>query len=74
MIEEDARERAEARKERERQGKELKRRGTQAFRRQEFQAAADNYSEAIKQTPWDISLYTNLALVCNYLQTSGLQR
>ena len=62
-VEEDARERAENRKERERLGKEWKRKGTQAFRKQEFQAAADSYSQAIKQSPWDISLYTNLALV-----------
>jgi hypothetical protein len=44
-------------------GKEWKRKGTQAFRQQEFQAAVDNYSQAVKQCPWDISLYTNLALV-----------
>lgn len=63
IIEEDARERAEKRKEREKLGKEWKRKGTQAFRKQDFQAAVDNYSQAVKQCPWDISLYTNLALV-----------
>ena len=62
-IEEDAHERAERRKEREKLGREWKRKGTQAFRKQEFQAAVDNYSQAIEQCPWDISLYTNLALV-----------
>ena len=44
-------------------GKEWKRKGTQTFRRQEFQAAINNYSQAVEQCPWDISLYTNLALV-----------
>ena len=44
-------------------GKEWKRKGTQAFRRQDFSAAVDSYSQAAKQCPWDISLYTNLALV-----------
>lgn len=51
------------RKERERAGKEIKKKGMQAFRRQEFQLAADSYAAAIKETPWDTSLYTNLALV-----------
>ena len=62
-VEEDALERAEKIKEREKLGKEWKRKGTQAFRRQEFQEAVDNYSKAVKQSPWDVSLYTNLALV-----------
>ena len=62
-IEEDAQERAEKRKEREKLGKEWKRKGTKAFRREEFQAAVDNYSQAVKQCPWDVSLYTNIALV-----------
>ena len=63
-IEEDARERAERKKEREKRGKELKIKGTQAFRREEFESAADLYSQAMKESPWDISLYTNMALVC----------
>ena len=71
-VEEDAHERAERRKEREKAGKELKKKGTEAFRREEFEEAADLYSRAIKETPWDISLYTNMALVSVILLSSEL--
>ena len=65
-IEEDARTRAERRKERERVGKEWKKKGTLAFRSSDYHSAIDCYSKAIKEMPWDITLYTNRALVSIY--------
>ena len=62
-LEEDARERAERRKEGERVGKERKKRGNKAFRREEYDSAVEHYTEAIQQMPWDLTLYTNRALV-----------
>ena len=62
-LEEDAHERAERRKEAERAGKERKRRGNEAFRREKYNSAVEHYTEAIQQMPWDVTLYTNRALV-----------
>ena len=62
-LEEDARERGERRKEREVKGKAKKKRGNEAFRRGEYASSIEHFTEAIAQTPWDISLYTNRALV-----------
>ena len=58
-LEEDAKERAERKKEKERIGKELKKTGNTAFKQGDFEAAVVSYSEGIKQMPWDITLYTN---------------
>ena len=62
-MEDDARERTERKRERERVGKERKRKANGLFRRGEFSTAVESYSEAIEQMPWDVSLYTNRALV-----------
>lgn len=62
-IQEDAKERAERRKEREKAGKELKKKGTRAFRSSDYNSAIEFYSKAIQEMPWDITLYTNRALV-----------
>ena len=62
-LEEDARERGERRKEREAQGKEHKKRGNESFRAGQFETAVKEFSVALEHTPWDISLYTNRALV-----------
>ena len=67
-LEEDARERGERRKEREAEGREHKRRGNEAFRAGQFQSAAEEFSVALRHTPWDTSLYTNRALVCVYCE------
>lgn len=62
-LEEDARERAERRKERGVKGKEAKRLGNKAFREGNFEEAVKFFTDAIKDTPWDITLYTNRAVV-----------
>ena len=62
-LEEDAKERSEKRKEKEELGKEHKKAGNTAFKQGDFEAAIVSYSEAIKQMPWDITLYTNRAQV-----------
>ena len=67
-LEEDAQERAERRKERERVGRERKRKGNEAFRKEEYHSAVEHYTEAIQQMPWDVSLYTNRALVSSELE------
>ena len=67
-LEEDAQERAERRKERERVGREKKRKGNEAFRKEEYDFAVKHYTEAIQQMPWDVTLYTNRALVSGKLE------
>ena len=67
-LEEDAQERAERRKERERVGREKKRKGNEAFRKEDYDSAVKHYTEAIQQTPWDVTLYTNRALVSGKLE------
>ena len=67
-MEEDAQERAERRKERERVGREKKRKGNEAFRKEEYHSAVEHYTEAIQQMPWDVTLYTNRALVSSELE------
>ena len=62
-LEEDARERGERRKEREKRGKEAKKRGNAAFKNGGFEKALECFTEAIEETPWDLTLYTNRALV-----------
>ena len=62
-LEEDARERSERRKAKEKMGKEHKKLGNTAFKRRDFQGAITSYSEAIQQMPWDVTLYTNRAQV-----------
>ena len=68
-LEEDARERGERRKEREAQGRDHKKRGNTAFRAGQFENAVTEFSVALRHTPWDISLYTNRALVCQTQST-----
>ena len=70
-LEEDARERAEGRKERERVGREKKRKGNEAFRKEEYHSAVEHYTEAIQQMPWDVTLYTNRALVSSKLEVAA---
>ncbi len=62
-MEEDAKERAERRKEREGKGKAAKKRGNEMFKQGHFDNAIQHFTEAIKETPWDLTLYTNRALV-----------
>ena len=62
-LEEDAKERGERRKERESKGREHKRRGNGLFRAGQYDNAVDAFSMALYYTPWDVSLYTNRALV-----------
>ena len=68
-LEEDARDRGERRKEREAQGRDHKKRGNTAFRAGQFENAVTEFSVALRHTPWDISLYTNRALVCQTQST-----
>lgn len=63
-LEEDAQERGEKRKERERKGREVKRKGNQAFKEGDYDSAVRWFTEGVKEAPWDITLYTNRALVC----------
>ena len=53
----------ERRKERESRGREHKKSGNTAFRSGQYSDAVEQYSHALKHTPWDVSLYTNRALV-----------
>ena len=62
-LEQDAKERAARRKEREARGKQAKREGSKKFRNGDFEGALVHFTEAIRETPWDITLYTNRALV-----------
>lgn len=62
-LEEDAHERAERRKEREKKGKEAKKKGNRSFKAGDFESAVQCFTEGIKEMPWDITLYTNRALV-----------
>jgi hypothetical protein len=62
-LEEDARERGERRKEREARGKEAKKKGNKAFKVGDYESAVQYFTEGIRETPWDITLYTNRALV-----------
>ncbi len=57
-------ERGERRRRREEEGKRLKKEGNKAFRREDYSRAVACFTEAIAQSPWDITLYTNRALVC----------
>lgn len=66
-LEEDARERGERRKEREKKGKEAKKKGNQAFKEGNLERAVEWFTEGIKEAPWDITLYTNRALVSSEL-------
>ncbi|XP_065883207.1 tetratricopeptide repeat protein 12-like [Dysidea avara] len=70
-LEEDAKERAERRKEKEKIGKEFTKSGNTAFKQGDFEAAVISYSEGIKQMPWDITLYTNRGQA--YYQKSSYQ-
>ena len=67
VLEEDAKERSERRKVKEKLGKEHKRLGNTAFKQGDFEAAITSYSEAIQQIPWDVTLYTNRAQVGSYI-------
>lgn len=62
-LEDDVRERAERRRERETVSKEWKKKGATAFKRGEVREALDCYTAALKETPWLTMLYTNRALV-----------
>ena len=62
-LEEDAKERSKRREAAERLGKEHKRLGNVASQQGDLEAAIASYSEAIKQIPWDVTLYTNRAQV-----------
>lgn len=62
-LEKDARERGERRKERERRGRDAKQKGNQAFKKGDFENAVKWFTEGMKEAPWDITLYTNRALV-----------
>lgn len=64
-LEEDARERGERRRERERRGKEAKKHGNVAFKEGAFEKAVECFAQAIEETPWDLTLYTNRALTHN---------
>lgn len=66
-LEEDATERSERRKAKEKLGKAHKKLGNMAFKQGDFQAAISSYSEAIQEMPWDVTLYTNRAQVGSYL-------
>ena len=66
-LEEDAKERAERRKEREARGKEAKKKGNRVFKAGDFEGAVRCFTEGIKEAPWDITLYTNRALVSRFL-------
>ena len=63
-LEEDARERGKRRREREAKGREHKKKGNTLFRAGQYEASVEEFSTALKHTPWDVSLYTNRALVC----------
>lgn len=62
-LEEDARERGERRKEREMKGCEHKKNGNMSFRAGQYDNAIQEFTLGLEHTPWDISLYTNRALV-----------
>ena len=62
-LEEDAKERSERRKAKEKLARENKRVGNIAFKRGDYDAAIAAYSEAIHEVPWDVTLYTNRAQV-----------
>ena len=62
-MEEDAKERSERRKAKEKLGKEHKKLGNTSFKQGDFDTAIASYSEAIQQMPWDVTLYTNRAQV-----------
>lgn len=62
-LEEDAKERGERRREMELRGKEAKKKGNKAFKEGDYESAVKYFTEGIKEAPWDITLYTNRALV-----------
>ena len=62
-VEEDAKERAERRNEREVKGKDLKRKGNSFFKSGDYEKALKCFADALQETPWDVTLYTNRALV-----------
>lgn len=66
-LKEDALERAERRREREERSKAAKKRGNEKFKKGQFDDALEHFTEAIKEAPWDLTLYTNRALVSQYL-------
>lgn len=72
-LEEDAQERAERRKEREERGKEAKKKGNKAFKEGDFGSAVQCFTDGIQQAPWDITLYTNRALVSWTSQLDGFK-
>lgn len=65
-IEDDAKERGERRREREGRAKEAKREGNKAFKGGHYEEALRFFTDGIKNTPWDLTLYTNKALVSFY--------
>ena len=50
-------------RERERKGREHKKSGNVSFRGGQYGTAVEEFSQALKHMPWDVSLYTNRALV-----------
>lgn len=62
-LEEDAKERSERRKAKEKLARENKRVGNITFKREDYDAAMVAYTEAIHEIPWDVTLYTNRAQV-----------
>lgn len=71
-LEEDAKERADRRKEREARGKEAKKKGNRAFKAGDFEGAVRCFTDGIKEAPWDLTLYTNRALVSWFLLSPTL--
>ena len=62
-IEQDAKERAERKKEKEARGKEMKRKGCVCFKCGKYEEALEHFTAALREMPWDLALYTNRALV-----------
>ena len=65
-IEEDAKERGERRREREGKAKEAKKNGNKAFKEGRYEEALRFFTDGINNTPWDLTLYTNKALVSSH--------
>lgn len=62
-VEEDAKQRAEKRKERVQKGKAIKKEGNAFFKSGDYELALECFAAALKETPWDMTLHTNKALV-----------